>query len=78
MKVLVELEDDLVLADIGRGALVVGSRWAEEEVRGVKANFTFEISEVRDEVSSEVSVFQREEFEFEKPFLVWHVSNTSH
>ncbi len=29
-----------------------------------------------DEVSSEVSAFQREEVELAKPFLIWHVTET--
>ncbi len=39
-----------------------------EEVRRVKVNFTFETFEGQDEVSSEASVFQREEVELAKPF----------
>ncbi len=50
----------------------------EEEVRGVKVNFIFENFEGYNEVSSEASAFQREEVELAKPFLVWHVTETSH
>ncbi len=63
-------EDGLVLAVIGRCALVVQLGWAEEEVGRVKVNFTFENVEGQDEVSSETSVFQREEVELAKPFLM--------
>ncbi len=52
--------------------------WAEEEFRRVKINFNFEIFEGRDEVSSEGPAFQREEVELAKPFLIWHVTETSH
>ncbi len=54
------------------------SEWGEEEVRRVKANFTFENLESQDEVSSEASAFQREEVKLAKPFLIWHVRKTSH
>ncbi len=59
---------------------VIGNRsgWAEETVRRVKVNFTFENFEGQDEVSSETSAFQREEVELAKPFLIWHVAKTSH
>ncbi len=50
----------------------------EEGVRGVKANFTFENFEGQDEVSSDASAFLREEVELAKPFLIWHVTKTSH
>ncbi len=69
------VEDGLVLALIGRCALVAGSGWAEEEVRRVKVDFTFE---GQDEVNSEAAAFQREEVELAKPFLIWHVTKTSH
>ncbi len=54
-----------------------GSGWAEE-VRRVKVNFTFENVEGQNKVSSEASAFQREEVELAKPFLIWHVTKTSH
>ncbi len=55
-----------------------GSGWAEEEVRRAEANFTFGNLEGQDEVSSEMSAFQREEIELAKPFLIWLVTETSH
>ncbi len=55
-----------------------GSGWAEEEFRRVKVNFTFENFDGQDEGSSEASAFQREEVELAKPFLIWHVTETSH
>ncbi len=51
------------------------SGWAEEEFGRVKVNFTFENFEGQDEVSSEASAFQRE---LVKPYLTWHVAETSH
>ncbi len=71
------VEDGLVLAVIGRCALVDRLGWAEEEFRGVKINFSFENFEGQDEISSEASAFQREEVELGKPFLIWHVTKTS-
>ncbi len=53
-----------------RSCVKDGSRWAEEEVRRAEVNFTFENLEGQDEVSSEVSAFQREEVELAKPFLI--------
>ncbi len=50
----------------------------EEEFRRVKIIFSFENFEGQDEISSEVSAFQREEVELAKPFLIWHVMKTSH
>ncbi len=50
----------------------------EEEFRRVNINFSFENFEVQDEISSEASAFQREEVELAKPFLIWHVTETSH
>ncbi len=50
----------------------------EEEFRRVKVNFTFEKVEGQDEVSSKTSAFQREKVELAKPFLIWHVTKTSH
>ncbi len=32
----------------------------------------------QDEISSEASAFQRVEVELAKPFLIWHVTKTSH
>ncbi len=70
------VEDGLVLAVVGRCALVarlgVGGR------RSQTVNFTFENFEDQDEVGSEASAFQREEVELAKPFLIWHVTKTSH
>ncbi len=54
-----------------------GSGWAEEEVRRAQVNFPFDNLEGQNEVSSEASVFQREEIELAKPFLIWHVMETS-
>ncbi len=54
------------------------SAWAEEEIRRVKINFASENFEGQDEVSSEASAFQREEVELARPFLIWHVTETSH
>ncbi len=48
-----------------------GSGWAEEKVRRVKVNFTFENVKGQDEVNSEASAFQREEVELAKLFLIW-------
>ncbi len=58
------VEDGLVLAVIGRCALVAplgvgGGR----EVRRIKVNFTFENFEGQDEGSSEASALQRKEVE---------------
>ncbi len=50
----------------------------EEDVRRVKVNLTFENFEGQDEVSSEASAIQREEVKLAKPFLIWHVTKTSH
>ncbi len=50
-----------------------GSERAEEDVRRAKVNFTFENLEGQNEVSSEVSAFQREEVELAKTFLIWHI-----
>ncbi len=50
----------------------------EEEFRRVKVNVSFENFDGQDEISSEASAFQREEVELAKPFLVWHVTKTSH
>ncbi len=55
-----------------------GSGWAEEEFSRVKINFSFENFEGQDEISSEASAFQREEVELAKPFLLRHVTETSH
>ncbi len=52
--------------------------WAEEEARRAEANFTSENLESHGEVSSEASAFQRDEVELAKPFLIWHVMETSH
>ncbi len=54
------------------------SGWAEEEFSQVKINVSFENFEGQDEISSEASAFQREEVELAKPFLIWHVTETSH
>ncbi len=68
------VEDGLVLAvSVGVPSLT-GSRWAEEEFRWVKIDFSFEDFEI----SSEASAFQREEVELARPFLIWHVTKTSH
>ncbi len=67
-----------VLAVIGRCALVDRLGWAEEEFRHVKVNFSFEDFEGQNEIYSEASAFQREEVELAKPFLIWHVTKTSH
>ncbi len=73
------VEDGLVLAVIGRCALVdrlgVGGGRVQ---RLVKVNFYFENVEGQDEISSEASAFQLEEVELAKPFLIWHVSKASH
>ncbi len=45
------VEDVLVLAVIGRRALVARLGWAEEEVRRVKVNLTFETFEGLDEAT---------------------------
>ncbi len=71
------VEDGLALAVIGWCASKTGSGWAEEEFRRVNVNF-FENFEGQDEISSEASAFQREEVELAKPFLIWHVTKTSH
>ncbi len=55
-----------------------GSGWAEEEFSRVNINFSFENFEGQDEISSEASAIQREEVEWVKPFLIWHVTETSH
>ncbi len=55
------VEDGLVLAVIGRCALV--DRLEEEELRRLKVNYSFENFEGQDEISSEASAFQREEVE---------------
>ncbi len=70
--------DGFVLAVGGRHVIVDGSVWVEEDVRRVKVNFTFENFGGQDEVSSGASAFQREEVELAKPFLIWHVTTTSH
>ncbi len=57
---------------------MIHHHWADEEVGRVKVNFTFENFEGQDEVSSEASAYQREEVELAKPFLIWHVTKTSH
>ncbi len=64
------VEDGLVLLVICRWSLLVLLVWAEEEVRRVKVNCTFENLEGQFEVSSEASAFQ---VELAKPFLMWHV-----
>ncbi len=51
------VEDGLVLAVIGRRALVDRLGWAEEEFIRVKINFSFENFEGQDEVISEASAF---------------------
>ncbi len=53
------VEDGLVLAVIGRCALV--DRLRVGEFRRVKINFSFDNFEVQDEISSDASAFQREE-----------------
>ncbi len=55
-----------------------GSGWAEEEFRRIRVNVIFENFEGQDEISSEASAFQREEVELAKPFLIRHVTETSH
>ncbi len=68
------VEDGLVLAVIGRCTLV-----DRLEVGGGRSQVNFfENFEGQDEVSSEASAFQREEVELAKPFLIWHVTKTSH
>ncbi len=52
------VQDGLVLAVIGRCALVDRLGWAEEEFRRVKINFSFENFEGQDKISSEASAFQ--------------------
>ncbi len=69
------VEDGLVLVVIGRCALV--DRLGVGGGR-IQINFSFENFEGQDEISSEASVFQREEVELAKPFLIWHVTKTSH
>ncbi len=63
-------KDGLVLAVIGRCALVARLGWAVIKVRQAKVNFTFENLEGQDEVSSKASAFQLEEFELTKAFLI--------
>ncbi len=41
----------------------------------MNVNFTLENFEDQDEISSEVSAFQREEVELAKPFLIWHLTS---
>ncbi len=65
------VEGGLVLAVIGRCALVDRLGRAEEEFRCVKVNFSFENVEGQDEVTSETPVFQREEVELTKLFPIW-------
>ncbi len=72
------VEDGLVLAVIGRCALLVRIGWAQEEVRLIKVTFTLGNFEGMYEVISKASAFQREEGELAKPFLIWHVTKTSH
>ncbi len=72
------VEDGLVLAVIGRCALVNGSGCVEEEFRRVNVNFTFGNFEGQDKVSSKASAFQREEVELAKSFLIGHETKTSH
>ncbi len=55
-----------------------GSVCPEEEVRRAQVNFTFKNLEGQDKVSTEASAFQREEVELAKPFLIWHMTKTSH
>ncbi len=50
----------------------------EEEFRRVKVNLSSENFEGQDEISSEASAFQQEEVELAKPFLIRHVTETSH
>ncbi len=45
---------------------------------GLRTTSSFENFEGQDEISSEASAFQREEVELTKPFLIWHVTKTSH
>ncbi len=68
------VKDGLVRAVIGRCALV--DQLEVGEVRRVNVNFTLEHLEDPDDISSEVSTFQRDEVELAKPFLIWHL--TSH
>ncbi len=72
------VEDGLVLAVIVRCALVDRLGLAEEEFRRVKVNFSFANFEGQDEISSEASAIQREVVELAKPFLIRHVTETSH
>ncbi len=58
--------------------LAIGLPSQTEEFRRVNVNFAFENVEDQDGVSSEESAFQREEIVLAKPFLVWHVTKTSH
>ncbi len=44
----------------------------------VKVKFSFANVEGQYEISSEASAFQLEEVELAKPFLIWHVTKTSH
>ncbi len=64
------VEDGLVLALIGRCALVDRLGVGEEEFRRVKVNLTFENLEGQGEISSVASEFQRDEVELAKPFLI--------
>ncbi len=72
------VEDGLVLAVIGRCALVDRLGFAREEFRRVKVNFSFANFEGQDEISSEASAVQREVVQLAKPFLILHVTKTSH
>ncbi len=70
------VEDGLVLAVIGRRALVGRLGVGGGRIQPGKINFSFENFEGQDEISS--SAFQREEVELAKPFLIRHVTETSH
>ncbi len=72
------VEEGLILAVIGRRALVDRLGVGEEEFRRVKINFSFENVEGQDEISSGTSAFKRDEVELAKPFLILHVTKASH
>ncbi len=68
------VRDDLLLEIMCRCVLLSLALGGRRE----KFDSTFEKPKCQDEVSSEASAFQREEVVLAKPFLVWHVAETSH
>ncbi len=71
------VEDGLVLAVIGKCALLVRIGWTQEEIKRIKVTFTFGNFEGQDEVSLEASAFQREEVEKAKPCALCCVRRVS-